>query len=357
MKNINENKEKAIQYLYGELTESEREDFEEHLFEDEDLGLFLENVENDLIDEYIRGELEFDEKRKFEKHFLTSESRAARVDMARKLNEKVFDDEKLVVVSTEKNTDLFGRIADLFGFSNPMLAGSLAILLLAVLLGGFWIINQNRGSENIASENSNQQENIPVNQDLSEPEKTPERENKPLEELETNSNLSQPNTNQTIVNEDETRNVNAKPDPSPKPSPETPAATPKPVKEQSQPKKEPKILAKQPTVFAFTLSPPLRSSSTPVLNIPGAVKTVSLNLVDNFGQKYEKFSIDLNTQSGTTVWSSQVKALKNRIRNSITVSIPGDKFRAGNYEIAVRGITKEGSVEEISFYNFLVRRK
>lgn len=354
MKNTEENKEKVIEYLYGELADAERDDFETSLFADENLALFLEDVENDLIDEYVGGELEFDEKRKFEKNYLTSDSRAARVDMARTLKEKLFTQQKETIAPAAREPGIWASVSVLFGTTSPLMVGTFAALLVLALVAGYWIMIQQGTAPDLAGDNnSNSEQGVPVNAQTPLPEITPVPDETPGEEDQTEANKSQ-------ETDQESSNANAKPEQSPETKPlgnQEKEPTPTPEKDQPELNKDPKLVPKQPTVFAFTLSPPLRSSSTPILRIPATAQSVNLTLFDNFGRKYEKFSVDINTASGTKVWSSQVVASKKRPQKSIAISILGESFKSGNYEIAVKGITKEGKVEELSFYNFSVRKK
>lgn len=351
MKEKLENKKKAIRYLYGELAAAERDGFEERLFADEGFSLFLDDVENDLIDEYIRGELEFEKKRKFESKYLTSDSRYERVALARTLQNELFKEE--TVVSATENPNNWKSITGFFRVPNLALAGGFAVILLLILLGGFWILNQSDKSENIAgADDSNQQENTRLTQKTPLPEITPESEDLSTDEKQLNINNSSENKNDSI-------DANTRQTPEPKNTDSNKIEKKpiqKPVREKPKTDEKPKTIQPPPRVFAFSLMPPLRSSETPVLKIPPSAETVRLRLFDNFGRVYEKFLIELNGSSGDTIWSRQITASKKRPQRLIVVSIPNKQFKSGNYEIAVSGITKKGSVEEINFYNFVVKK-
>ncbi|NNE98622.1 MAG: hypothetical protein HKN25_06345 [Pyrinomonadaceae bacterium] len=342
MKNSEQNKEKVIQYLYGELIESEREDFENRIFEDQDLAMFLEEVETDLIDEYIKGELEFDEKRLFEKKYLTAVSRRERVDLARTISAKILSEDSITVESNDNRAGFWASVSSLFGGSNPALAGGLAVLLILTLFGAYWLIVSQDSKPPIAADNSNQIEETPIARETPEPDNSPE----PVNERERPANTTNERAIETNVNQNRSLE---------KPL-EKAAPTPKPVKSPPKPKTTPKAIPKQPTVYAFSLMPPLRSSSSPVLRIPQSVKTVRLRLFENFGPNYEKFVIGLNGPGGNTIWNGQVVESKKRLRRSISISIPAAKFNRGKHEIVVHGVTEEGSKEEINFYNFIVER-
>lgn len=353
MKNTLENKKKALEYLYGELKDAELDAFEERLFIDEDFSLFVDDVENDLVDEYVRGELEFEQKREFEKKYLTTDSRHERVAIARTLQEELFEDEKVAVVSTEEKTGILASLAGFLKAPNLALAGGLGALLLLVLLGGIWLATQPSKNDFAEGGNKNKEENINQKNVIVQQNTPPTPDETPEEQSETNVNESQ-ETNNNSVNE------TAKPTPEvKKPNVNKPKVkpTPKPVQKKPKVNKKPKTVVRKPTTFVASLFPPLRSSQNPVLKIPASIKTVRLQLFDNFEPKYEKFVIELNSETGTTILSQEIKALKKRPQKSIRLNIPKSKLKAGTYEIAVKGVTKDENVEEINYYNFIVQRE
>jgi hypothetical protein len=329
-----ENKEKATQYLFGELVEGERDALEERIFSDEDYSLFLEATENDLVDEYVRDEMDSALQARFEKNYLNSESRREKVRLAAILQKKVFAEKATVApIVVEAKLSVWESLKGFFQIPNLAWAGGLAAILLGILLVGLLFLRQDDKSKDYAQgNNSNQQIPPPTPQNSPPISPSVEPTVKPDE-----------NTNRTV-------NTN-KPENKPTPKTEikpTPTATPVKKDENVAPPPEPQI-------FVATLLPPLRSEANPVLKVPASAATVRLRLLDNFGEKYEKFVIELNDNSGNSVWNQTVKTAKTN--KSITVNIPNSRFKPGNHEIAVSGVTKDGSVEEISFYNFVVQRK
>lgn len=343
MNRTQENREKVIRYLYGELIGAERDRFEERLFADEKLGLLLEDTENDLIDEYLRGELEFEEKRRFEKSYLVSESRRQRVDLARNLHRELFAQSPDPVVAVSEKRSFRQRIAGLFRMPDLILAGGLAAALLLIMLGGFWFFNQSDRSPELAGgKNANREEN---REEISPPPSpvTPQEERPPG------------TVEQTPEKKESEKELPAAEKPA-SPTKKRPVQRPSRKKRKTNRKPAPARRREPPRIFAFSLLPPLRSTTTPVLNIPASAQTVRLQLFDDFGGSYEKFIVELNGSGGQTIWSREIGAAKKQPQKSIGISIPADRLAAGDYEITVSGISKEGSVEDISFYNFVVRR-
>ncbi|HEV3038765.1 MAG TPA: hypothetical protein VHA33_13395 [Candidatus Angelobacter sp.] len=72
-------------YLLGQVSQEERDGFEDQYLADDDLYEELVAAENDLIDAYIKGKLSKIEQKQFETHFLNSPERHERVDFAKSL--------------------------------------------------------------------------------------------------------------------------------------------------------------------------------------------------------------------------------------------------------------------------------
>ncbi len=66
---------KFREYLLGQLTGEDREEFERLLFTDDDLLERLQTAEGDLIDDYLTGDLNQDEAALFQKNFLVGSKR------------------------------------------------------------------------------------------------------------------------------------------------------------------------------------------------------------------------------------------------------------------------------------------
>ncbi len=353
MKNTKENKEKVIQYLYGDLDESSIENFEEQLFTDENLSLFVDDVEHDLIDEYVRGELEFEQKREFESKYLTTESRFDRVALARTMHNELFATNEETVVSTQQKAGIWHTLAGLVRVPNLALAGGVATLLLLVLLGGFWLLSQPNGNRDIAGGNENRQENIPPIQENLPPEVSPKPAESPKETPEENTDkVDDGIENKVDVNKQLKPNPQKEERKQPKEKP-----TPKTLEKKPKEQKKPQTVVRKSTIFVASLLPPLRNNQTPVLKIPVSSKTVRLQLFGNFGQKYEKFVIEVNSGNGISIWGQEIKVSNNSLKKSLTISVPNNKFKSGNYEIAISGVTGDGNVEEINFYNFVVQKE
>jgi|SRR5579859_1839346 len=72
-------------YLLGQVSQEERDTFEDQYLADDDTFEELIAAENDMIDSYVRGGLSKIEQEQFESHFLNTPERRERVDFARSL--------------------------------------------------------------------------------------------------------------------------------------------------------------------------------------------------------------------------------------------------------------------------------
>jgi anti-sigma factor RsiW len=85
MEQQTENEGLIARYLLGELPEEEQVRVEDRFFTDDEYFELLSAVEYDLIDDYVNGELTERERQQFEKHFLASPKRRQQVEYAKAL--------------------------------------------------------------------------------------------------------------------------------------------------------------------------------------------------------------------------------------------------------------------------------
>jgi len=72
-------------YLFGEVSEEERAEFEDKYLKDSEVFQELIGLENEIIDRYVLGELPQPERERFERSFLTHPERRETVEIARSL--------------------------------------------------------------------------------------------------------------------------------------------------------------------------------------------------------------------------------------------------------------------------------
>jgi hypothetical protein len=316
MEQISENKKRAVSYLLGDLPEKERDEFEERLFLDADLSFFLDATENDLVDEYVRGELSAEQIKKFEENLLLADSRREKLQIASVLQEKVFN-KKSAVVAAVPQVSVWERLSAIFRVPRLVWAGGLVTVILFLLIGGFWLSRQTENNQVVADFDKNQNLSI-------EPVRKPTVENFP------NINAPQ-NIKQKLTNTNE----------NPKPSPAT--VLPKNTK--------------QPTVFGFTLLPPMRSGERPTLIVPPDAQTIRLRVQHNNTREFIKYRAEIRDSSGDLIWSREIAVGKKTLQKPIILDVRSGALGTGSYELTLSGITSDAQLEEVNFYNFAVRQK
>jgi hypothetical protein len=134
-------------YLLGELSDAEREQFEERYFSDPALFAELARVEDDLIDDYVRGRLTPGFQRQFEAVYLATAAKSERVRFARALLARV--DERSATPAVEP-AQIGGRPP--LSWWTVGLASAAAVLL---SVAAWYAIDSRRTSSgNVASESS-----------------------------------------------------------------------------------------------------------------------------------------------------------------------------------------------------------
>src|SRR5213594_2407529 len=86
MTDLHEDKSNLLeQYLLGELSSAQQDDFEKRYFDDDDLFAQLTIVENRLIEDYCHNRLNPAQRDRFEKHYLNTPQRRRRVFLVEQL--------------------------------------------------------------------------------------------------------------------------------------------------------------------------------------------------------------------------------------------------------------------------------
>ena len=126
----------ARRFLLGQLSPEEQGRIQELAFEDRDTFVFLESVEDDLIDEFIQGELSADEEENFKSHFMSLPGRHNNLKISRVMQQH-FD--KAADVPQKKKFSFLSW----FKFPNTWLQISLAAAAaLVLLIFAVWIFNR-----------------------------------------------------------------------------------------------------------------------------------------------------------------------------------------------------------------------
>lgn len=324
-----EDTEKAVKYLFGELSESERDALEERIFSEEDFSLFLNATENDLVDEYVRGEMNSELHEKFEKKYLISENRREKIQVASILQKEVFAEKEVITpVIVKTKISLWESLTGFFKIPNLVWAGGLAAILLGILVIGLLMLRQDdEPIDYVKDDNSNTQTPLPM------PQVSPTKE----------SNIKPNENSNRIINVNKPENK--KPD-----IKTTPSVTPIEKPDSVSPLSEPRI-------FVATLLPVLRSDNKPTLNIPQNSEFVQLKIVHDNQKPFVKYRLEIRNQQGSLILNQIIPVNEKTLARPINLSLQNSLLKAGSYEITLSGTDKNNSSETIKFYNFAVNQK
>ncbi len=328
-------KEKLIrQFLFGELPEQKRSEFEEQFIADADLFEQIKLVEDDLIEKYVRGWMNPAELSKFEQKYLTGEKRREKIEFSRTFINKV------QILSSENETAKTapGNISEMsfwekLGgfFSTPRIALATAFtFLIAAFAGWFFYQNLTVKKPQIAFENN-------INK-----YKTPEIIEAPAQVIPSketdNSENRQDNT--FAENEDDLNNSLVKEMPD-----KTPKITEQIIQKSPTPEEKPTVKSNNaPNPMLALFAGTLRSGGkNNVLTLPENSKgaTLQLNLESN---DYKVFKVELNDADGKIIFRKN--NLKSR-KSAINVFIPADKLQSGDYLLKLFG--ENESVADFQF--------
>ncbi|GEM_PF-1448220 len=332
----------AVSYLLGELKGAEQERLEERFFTDSKYSDFLEDIESDLIDCYVRGELSDAQRERFEKSFLISQQRREKVHVAHTLYDyEEANQPKAVPVIKEEKTSLWSSVLSFFATPKPVFAYGFAALALFLLLSGIWLFVQNNNlRDDIARiERERQNENLNV--------ENLRRRTKEIEAQANNERGKNEELNERLRQERE-RLAQA----------ESRAEQLKRELEEAKRQGSGGSQGGQggtiATIATFILPPAIRDQAPTEILLPRKTKTVRLQLTLEEGNNYPSYRVELKNSEGNIILNTSIRGGKPR--KSLSVKVPAKLLGASNYELSLKGITKEGQSEDIAFYEFIVKR-
>jgi hypothetical protein len=292
-----------VKYLLGNLTEEEQVQAEDRAFADADYLSALEAAEADLIDAYVRGELSQSDRRSFELRFLTSPERRRKVEFAR----------ALATITSEAKTQELQAVRRPFfvrGFRawNPMLQFAAAAVILMCVAGGAWLVSENAAIRSrVAALEAGRRESE-------------------LREQSLRQRLSEEQSRAAAISA----------------------------------QNKPSDAAAAPLVASLVLMPGLSRAQTRVeqLVLNPSVQIARLEIELDSRDDYPRFRAELRTRRGEEVLSrSNLVKRKSGPGFAVTIDIPASALAAGDYELALKGITADQTSQDIGYYYFGVQKR
>lgn len=334
--------QKIKKYLYGEMSDAERDAMEDEFFDNDELFVEIAETENLLVDLYVRKQLSGEELLRFESSLGKFPERRSKVANAAAL--QTFIDEERVVEERETfavGQTFWQKIGELFSFKSPAFGYSMATLfLLFAIASVFLLLDNRRKAGEIANLQNSQQSDL--EQKIKKLELQLNENNASLEELK-NQSIAQGDAGDAAVAdyqeaEEEKKRLQQEIER---------------LKQQKEnipiPTQTPKTTPQQ--IFAFLLAPTISTrggdtgASSRKLIIPGEAKQITLHLAlpENF-DKTTRLTVKLNDK----ILASNLPA-----RKTLQVPVTTTDINEGINRISI--VNAEG--KEISKYIFIVQKK
>jgi hypothetical protein len=147
MSSVNKERDVIRLYFLGRVTEEERQRLEKQFMTDLDYQEEVLIVEEDLIQAYLHDALSTEEKESFAAHLLSTPQQRQRLEIARALDRYCGQSPPAEVQITDGQiSEDYSRprtIGSRSFFRSPVVAYSLAaVLLIGILAGGWWLFNK-----------------------------------------------------------------------------------------------------------------------------------------------------------------------------------------------------------------------
>ena len=371
MKQHLEDETELRRYLLGELTLKERVLIEERLFLDDDYLLRVKAVEDDLIDDYVYDELTASEREKFETHFLDKPGGRDDLRIAKALKHYIASETEAAesaapdpapgtFLSAANAGDiaaqppakkrgsffawLFGR-RPVVGFS---FAAAVALIILPVIV---WYATDSATRQErerqLQAQDSTPRPTQPVERGHS-----PSPVNSPVnagDNGEASETAKQQDTKRGGTEEDAKRVAEQ----SRRQTGRTGDKSPPPRQSQTR---------QTPTrVVAFLLLPggvARGGGASNNVQISADVGTVILRLPLAGRDDYKTYRATLQTGGRTTrTWAGLKPETHAEFGQIVAVKVPATLLRQQNYQIKLSGLTATGQVRNLTSHAFQVERK
>lgn len=335
MSSPNDTHSLIVEYLLGQLSESELERVERSYLLNEDLFNEVQEVEEELIDDYASGALTAEQRVAFEKYFLRSPERREKLAFATAMTERAVAWQSGTLVSTDKTArEITSAELSDHPNANPFSLfwkGSVpawrqwiavaAAVVLAVVISILWLRNRELQHQLRAA-----------NAEYA----------KLQQESDAQARITTETKEALSAERQQTQLVESQ-------------------VEQLQTSSAEKITD---TIIDIVLGIDYLVASTrgaekkvKTLAVPANARLVRLTL-DVAPSSFESFNILLRRGDETVVWRrAGLQAKPAGDRRKLKLSIPAEHLRPGDYEVLVVGAPTEGDAELIGRYFLKVERK
>jgi len=320
-------RDEIVRYLFGQLTDEEREDFSGRYLEDDELFEEILAVKDELADEYRHGKMTPEDTALFEEFLRKYPPAEHELALARGIERyaKVHREESGAEASEETESSVPAPL--IFGYRpQAILNYGLGIIALVAFIGLGWLALRNQRLSGELSRYRDELTAMRETQARSEP--TARREDS--EEFKRSAERLQAEL-------DKEREVRTN---------------------LEKRLRSPEILRSSAPAFAFNLLPSREGVQTRQLILP--LQQIPFQITLEADENFKTYSVLLQTQDdGSRVWGPErVKARNRKDKVVLTFAVPANKFSSGRtYKLTVNGIGETGQPEELGYEYFnLVKR-
>ena len=306
MRELNDEK-LMVQYLLGNLSEEEQVRIEDRAFADSDYLGALEAAEADLIDAYVRGELPQSDRRGFERRFLTSPQRRSKVEFARDLV-RVAEESKFAEATLPQRASGWQSLIRAIRGWNPALQFAVSLATLILVAGASWLIVQNREIRSRVA--------------------TLETERRDLETRE------QELRRQLTEEQDRAGKLAAE-------------------------LQKPPSISPAPAVASLVLLPGISRSETgrTQLVVNPSAQLARIEILLEARDEYPRYSSELRTRSGDEILiRGNLSRRSTAAGYAVSFDVPTSALEAGEYELTLKGVSRDGRAQDLGFYYFSVKK-
>jgi len=292
-----------VKYLLGNLTEEEQVLVEDRAFADADYLGALEAAEADLIDAYLRGELSQSDRRGFELRFLTSPQRRSKVEFARALA-TIAAESKV----RETPAAAWQSLMSVMRGWRPAAQFAVGTAALICIAGGSWLVWDNAAIRSRVAALEAQRRNLEVREQRLRRELS--------EEKGRAASLAQ--------------------------TPQSPEA------------------ARTPVVASLVLLPGLSRAQTRIerLFLSPSAQIAHIEIQLEARDDFPRFRAELRTRSGDEILArSNLIKRRTGAGNVVSFDVPATALGVGEYELALKGVGADQSVQDVAYHYFSVLKR
>jgi hypothetical protein len=323
-----------LEYLYGELDESEEARIEEAYFTDDDFYEQLAAVENDLIDRYVQNTLTESGRREFEEKYLTTPLRHRKVEVSQNLINLII----AAPVALPRAVVRLSRWQTFLAFlrqRNMFLQLSFASALLLMMAGALWLQR-----ERVRLRDELQQTQASLRQKEQDLQRQQAEQDKIVAQLKeaTQREQVQNESNEQLLQRLQEQEQSA---------------------QKARQESMPHSSAVSPSIatYVFSLEPlrGIHAQKPLVIRREDKSARLIINLKKN---SYQRLRVSLQRVAGDEIWSQFIsKGRTTSLGERIIVEVPVNIFNKKDYILVVDGVTSDGNFENLTNLSFSVKNE